>query len=235
MAGVHPGAREGPPDDPSCGDGSDNDCDGLTDTAELACQGNNKVVELTIEEALVPAETDLAIAFTIGTFQGNEEIGISYSGEVEAVYVTSEDRVRVEALSLSVDPVSAGLPVPLGTLTVDLEASEVGSNDPEDLILDPEGYFSANIRLRVDTILSARLNVMPIVQDYPMSILSEDMSFSGQWTDLGDTDGDGRDEFDLLVSGPLTCEFPTMEVPLLGEVAASISGHVQLGFRGEER
>jgi hypothetical protein len=39
--------------------------------------------------------------------------------------------------------------------------------------------FSANIRLRIDAVVSVRLNVLPIIQDYPMSILSEDMSVSG--------------------------------------------------------
>ncbi len=67
LSAVHPGAREGPPADASCGDGTDNDCDGLTDEAELACQGGNKVVELTTEEELAPTWTDLEIALTVGT------------------------------------------------------------------------------------------------------------------------------------------------------------------------
>lgn len=66
-----------------------------------------------------------------------------------------------------------------------------------------------------------------------MSILSEDMSVSGQWMPRGDTDGDGRDEFDLLVAGALTYGFPAMDVPLLGEVTATIRGDILLGFRGE--
>jgi len=35
--GVHPGAAEGGLGDPSCADGLDNDCDGLTDLAEATC------------------------------------------------------------------------------------------------------------------------------------------------------------------------------------------------------
>lgn len=233
LAAVHPGAREGPPADPSCGDGTDNDCDGLTDQAELACQGDNKVIELTAEEDLAPTWTDLEIALTVGTFHENEVVRISYGGDVDAVYVTTEDRVWVETLSLTGDPVSASILIPLGTLTVDLDTFRVASADPEDLILDPDGYFSANIRLRVNVVASVRLGALPIIQDYPMSILSEDMSVSGQWVPRGDTDGDGRDEFDLLVAGTLTYGFPAMEVPLLGEVAATMSGDVQLGFRGE--
>ena len=234
LPGVHPGAREGPPPDPSCGDGLDNDCDGLTDAAELACQGDNKVIELTTEEELAPTWTDLEIALTVGTFQENEVVRISYVGDVDAVYVTTEDRVWVERISLTGDPVSASILIPLGTLTVELETFLVASNDPENLILDPDGHFSANIRLRIDAVASVRLNVLPIIQDYPMSILSEDMSVSGQWLPGGDTDGDGREEFDLLVAGALTYGFPAMDVPLLGEVAATISGDLQLGFRGEE-
>ncbi len=228
---VHPGAREGPPLDPSCGDGADNDCDGLRDEAELACQGDNKVIELTTEEALAPTWTDLEIALTVGTFQENEVVRISYVGDVDAVYVTTEDRVWVEDMSLSGDPVTASILIPLGTLTVEIETFLVASEDPENLILDPDGHFSANIRLRVDVVASVRLGFLPIIQDYPMSLLSEDMSVSGQWMPRGDTDGDGRDEFDLLVAGALTYGFPAMDVPLLGEVAAS--GDVQLGFRGE--
>jgi len=231
---VHPGVREGPPEDPSCGDGTDNDCDGLTDAAELACQGDNKVIELRTEEELAPTWTDLEIALTVGTFQENEVVRISHVGGVDAVYVTTEDKVWVEDMSLTGDPVSADILIPLGTLTVELATFRVASNDPEDLILDPEGHFSANIRLRVDTLASVRLNTLPIIQDYPMSILSEDMSVSGRWMPRGDTDADGRNEFDLLVSGTLAYEFAAMDIPLLGEVAATMSGDVQLGFRGEE-
>ncbi len=234
LAEVHPGAQEGPTTDPSCGDGSDNDCDGLTDTAEIACQAGNKVIELTSEDELAPGWTDLEIALTVGTFQENEVVRISYSGEVDAVYVTSEDRVRAESMVLDVEPVTASILIPLGTLTVDIGAFRVESNDPEDLILDPGGRFTANIRLRVDSVITARLGILPIVQDFPMSLLSEDMSVSGQWTPRGDTDGDGLDEYDLLVDGELTYGFPSMEVLLLGQVAADISGDVHLGFRGEE-
>jgi hypothetical protein len=60
------------------------------------------------------------------------------------------------------------------------------------------------------------------------------MSVSGQWIPRGDTDGDGRDEYDLLVGGDMTYAFAETNVPLLGEVAATISATVQLGFRGEE-
>ncbi len=233
LPGVHPGAQEGPAADPSCEDGSDNDCDSLTDAAELACQRENKVIELTAEEQLAPTWTDLEIALTVGTFQENEVVRISYVGEVEAVYVTTEDRVWVEDMSLTGDPVSTSILIPLGTLNVELDTFRVASKDPENLILDPEGYFSANIRLRIDTIASVSLNILPIVQDYPISLFSEDMSVSGQWMPRGDTDGDGREEFDLLVAGTLTYEFAAMDIPLLGEVAATMSGDVELGFRGE--
>lgn len=234
LPAVHPGAQEGPPNDPSCEDGSDNDCDGLTDATELACQGENKVIELTAEEELAPTWTDLEIALTVGTFQEDEVVRISYAGDVDAVYVTTEDRVWVEDMSLTGDPVTASILIPLGTLTVDLQTLRVASKDPENLILDPDGHFSTNIRLQVDTVASVRLGVLPIIQDYPMSILSEDMSVSGQWTARGDEDGDGRDEYDLLVAGALTYTFTEMDIPLLGEVAATISGDVQMGFRGEE-
>jgi hypothetical protein len=235
LAEVHPGAREGPVTDPSCGDGSDNDCDGLTDAAELSCQGNNQVIEFTTEDDLAPTGTDLEIALTVGTFQTSEVVPISYAGEADAVYVAAEDRVWMENMSLIVDPVSAGVLLPLGVLTVELDAFRVAANDPEDLILDPGGHFTANIRLRVDVMVSAYLGILPIVQDFPMSLLSDDMSVSGQWIPRGDTDGDGRDEYDLLVGGSLTYGLPAMTVPLLGEVAATMSGDVQLGFRGEER
>lgn len=233
LAGVYPGAREGPPSDPSCGDGADNDCDGGTDGEELACQGENLVIELAAEEELAPTETDLEIAFTVGTFHDVEVIRISYTGDVEAVYVPTEGRVRAERMVLAVDPVAAGIQLPLGTLTVELESFRVALEDPEDLILDPEGFFSAGIRLRVDTIATVRLNALKIIEDYPMGLLSNGMSVSGHWAPRGDTDGDGREEFDFLVAGPVTYAFPTMDVPLLGQVAAAISGNVQLGFRGE--
>jgi hypothetical protein len=37
---IHPGAGEGPPGDPSCSDGVDNDCDGAKDTADSGCYYN---------------------------------------------------------------------------------------------------------------------------------------------------------------------------------------------------
>ncbi|RMG44149.1 MAG: hypothetical protein D6718_10585, partial [Acidobacteria bacterium] len=35
--GVHPGAGEGPPGDPTCSDGADNDCDGAADDLDSGC------------------------------------------------------------------------------------------------------------------------------------------------------------------------------------------------------
>ncbi len=232
-AEVHPGAREALPTDPSCVDGEDNDCDGLTDDEEIACQEGNQVVRMTLEEEVAPAWTDLEIALTVGTFQEQETIRISYTGEAEAVYVTSEGWVRVEPMVFDVETVSASILIPLGTLTVRVGAFRMELKDPEDLILDPEGRYTANIRLRVDALVTARLGVPPIVQDYPMVLVSDDLSVSGQWSPLGDTDGDGRDEYDLLVDGGLSYGFPPMEVPLLGQVAATIGSDVHLGFRGE--
>ncbi len=234
LAGVHPGAREGPPEDPSCGDGVDNDCDGLTDADELACRAGNKLIDLTTDGEVAPTGTDLEVAFTVGSFQGREEIPLTYAGGAKAVYVPAEDRVWMEEMSLEVDPVNAGISLPMGTLTIELKACRLALEDREGLILDPEGVFSANVRLRVDVIASVSLNALPIIEDYPLSILSEDMTVSGRWTARGDTDADGRDEFDLLVTGALSYGFSETDIPLLGEVAATLSGSVELGFRGEE-
>jgi hypothetical protein len=234
LAGVHPGAREGPSSDPSCEDGADNDCDGDTDTEELACQGENKAAVLTTEAELAPTETDLEVAFAVGAFQGSEVIRLAYGGEADVVYLPDQHGVRVEAMSLQVDPVSTSILLPLGTLTVELEAFWVVSEDTEDLILDPEGYFTTDIRLRIDTLATVRLNALEIVEDYPMSILSDPMSVSGRWIPTGDADGDGREEFDFMVGGAVSYGFPTMWVPILGELSATISGNVELGFRGEE-
>lgn len=233
LAGVHPGAREGPPADFSCRDGVDNDCDGEMDAGELACQGDNQVIRLTIDESLAPAETDLSIDFAVGTFQNTELIRIAYSGDVDTVYDPAEERIWVEDLSLAVDPVSAGIQLPLGGLTVALEAFRVAMNDREDLILDPEGFFTAHIRLRIDAVASVHLNALAIIEDYPLSLLSDDTSVSGRWINLGDTDGDGLQEFDFLVAGPVSYGFPAMEIPLLGPVSATIRGEVELGFHGE--
>jgi hypothetical protein len=222
--------REGPPADPSCTDGLDNDCDGLTDSAELGCQGDNEVIELTTEEELAPAQTDLEISFRVGTFQGTEVVRVSYAGEVDAVFVPIEDRVWVEGMSLAVDPVSANVSLPPGNLTVEIEEFTVALNDREDLILDPDGYFTESIRLRIEAVVSAH----GIIEDEPLSLLSNPMNVSGRWIPRGDTDGDGLQEYDFLVAGAVSYGFPTMNIPILGEVSATISGNVELGFRGEE-
>jgi hypothetical protein len=102
------------------------------------------------------------------------------------------------------------------------------------VLLDPEGRFSTNIRLRIDAIASVRLNGISIMKDYPMSIVSESLDFSGRWIPLGDTDANGRSEFDLLGAGAVTYTLGEQDIRLLGPVAVTISGDVELGFRGEE-
>ena len=231
---IHPGASEGPPGDPSCGDGLDNDCDGLTDAEEVGCHEDNTIVELTTDGDVAANETDLEISLAFGTVLKSEEVRISYSGTVEVVYSATAGRLWVEAMSLSVESVSTSFSIPLGNLSVELEAFQVVLHEPQDVLIDPEGRFSTNIRLRIETIASVRLNGLPIINDYPMSIVSENVDFSGRWMPRGDTDANGRGEFDLLAAGLVTYTFQGQDIPLPGVVGVTISGDVELGFRGEE-
>lgn len=66
-----------------------------------------------------------------------------------------------------------------------------------------------------------------------MDLPSDDMSVSGRWTAQGDTDGDVREKVEFHAAGPVTCAFPPVDVTHLGQVAAAISGKVELGSRGE--
>jgi hypothetical protein len=231
---VHPGASEGPPGDSSCSDGLDNDCDGLTDAGEVGCHEDNTIVELTTNGDVAANETDLEISLAFGTIQQSEEVRISYSGAVDVVYGPTAGRLWVEAMSLSVEPVSTSFSTPFGVLSVDLEAFQVLLQDPRDVPVDPEGRFAANIRLRIETIASADLNGFSVIEDYPMSIVSDSLDFSGRWVPRGDTDANGRSEFDLLASGPVTYTVQQQDIPQLGPVTVTIRGDVELGFRGEE-
>jgi hypothetical protein len=215
-------------------DDLDNDCDGLTDLEEAGCHEDNTVVELTTDGDVAANETDLEISLDFGAVLKSEEVRISYSGIVEVVYGPTAGRLWVEAMSLFVDPVSTSFSIPLGILSLELEAFQVVLHEPKDVLIDPEGDFSTNIRLRIDTIASVRLNGLPVINDYPLSIVSESMDFSGRWMPLGDTDANGRGEFDLLAAGPVTYTFQEQGIPLLGAVGVTISGNVELGFRGEE-
>jgi hypothetical protein len=132
---------------------------------------------------------------------------------------------------LAVDPVSADVSLPTGSLTVELEEFTVALNDREGLILDSEGYFTESIRLRIETLVS--VPSINIENEY-LSLLSDPMSVSGRWIPQGDTDGDGLQEYDFLVTGAVSYGFPSMYIPILGEVSATVTGNVELGFRGEE-
>jgi len=231
---VHPGASEGPPGDASCTDGLDNDCDGLTDAEEVGCHEDNTIVELTTDGDVAANETDLEISLAFGPILQSEEVRISYSGSVEVVYGPTAGRLWVEAMSLSVEAVSTSFSTPLGVLSVDLEAFQVILHEPKDVLIDPEGRFSTNIRLRIDAIATVRLNGLLIINDYPISIVSESVDFWGRWMPLGDTDANGRGEFDLLAAGPVTYTLQEQDIPRLGPVEVTISGNVELGFRGEE-
>jgi len=231
---IRPGASEGPPGDSSCRDGLDNDCDGLTDAEEVGCHEDNTVVELTTNEDVAANETDLEISLAFGTIQQSEEVRISYSGTVQVVYGPTAGRLWVETMFLSVGPVSTSFSIPFGVLSVELEAFQVVLHDPKDVLIDSEGRFSTNIRLRIETIASARLNGLPIIRDHPLSIVSEGLDFSGSWMPLGDTNANGRGEFDLLAAGPVTYTLQDQDIPQLGPVKVTISGEVDLGFRGEE-
>jgi hypothetical protein len=215
-------------------EGLDNDCDGLTDAGEVGCHEDNVIVELTTDGDVAANETDLEIFLAFGTVLKSEEVRISYSGSVEVVYGPTAERLWVEAMSLSVESVSTSFSIFLGILTVELEAFQVVLHEPKDVLIDPDGRFSTNIRLRIDTIASVRLNGLPIINDYPMSIVSESVDFSGRWMPRGDTDANGRGEFELLAAGPVTYTFQEQDIPLLGAVGVTISGDVELGFRGEE-
>jgi hypothetical protein len=215
-------------------DGLDNDCDGLTDAEEVGCQADNTIVGLTTDIEVAANETDLEISLDFGTVLQSEEVRISYSGSVEVAYGPTAGRLWVEAMSLSVGSVSTSFSIFLGVLTVELEAFQVVLHEPTDVLLDPEGRFSTNIRLRIDTLASVRLNGLSIINDYPMSIVSESLELSGRWIPLGDTDANGRSEFDLLGAGPVTYTLQEQDISLLGPVAVTISGDVELGFRGEE-
>jgi hypothetical protein len=81
--------------------------------------------------------------------------------------------------------------------------------------------------------ISAYIAGEVIVEDMELSMALDPIDVSGTFIEVGDTDGDGLTEYELAFLGPLSATLPLGEIPLVGEVTATISGELDLGYAVE--
>jgi hypothetical protein len=100
--------------------------------------------------------------------------------------------------------------------------------------VDPaDGSFVSSLQTSMRFTMSAYIADQTIIEDVEYVVPMDPVQVSGTFTEVGDTDGDGLTEYELTLRGPFSSTLYLGEIPLVGNMTATITGVLDLGYTAE--
>ena len=125
-------------------------------------------------------------------------------------------------------------PVLFWEITGRVEAFQTTYGHVSPATLDPsDGSFVSSLQTGMRFVISAYIAGQTIVENFEYSVPIDPFQVSGTFIEIGDTDGDGLSEYELAFRGSFSVTLDLGEIPLVGNMTATINGEMDLGCVAE--
>ena len=186
------------------------------------------------DDSVGPNDTVFSIALEVPGHVLQFQSPADYSGKAWVEFAEDTGTLSMLDANIHVSTIDFSYPVLFWDLTGRVENFQATYGRIWPATVDPtDGSFVSSLQTTVRCKISAYIAGQPIVEDFEFSIPSDPIEVSGTFIEVGDTDGDGLDEYELAFRGSASMWMDIGEIPLVGHISATISGDLDLGFVAE--
>jgi hypothetical protein len=135
---------------------------------------------------------------------------------------------------LKINTIDLSIPILLWEVTGRVEDFKTTHGYLLPASVDPsDGSFVSSLHGEMRFTMSASIagQLIGEVEDYVMPM--DPIPVSGTLIEVGDTDGDGLSEYEIRMQGPFSAVLEIGEIPLVGEITATVTASLDMGLVAE--